>query len=94
MNRPEIQEILSKTSKTRFRLAGFAFAGRKSNPLGCDERFLSHCDFILSRASPGAIRIPDRMFGRKLRTIAWDDTAGAVSGDYFGIEELQEAIRR
>ena len=25
--------------KTRFRLAGCAFAGRESNPLGCDERF-------------------------------------------------------
>ena len=34
------------------------------------------------------------MFGRELRTIAWDDTAGGVSGNYFGIEELQEAIRR
>ena len=40
------------------------------------------------------IRIPDRAYGREMRTIVWDDEAGAVSGDYFGIEELQEAIRR
>ena len=44
---------------TRSRLAGCAFTGRESNPLARYERFLSHCDFLLSRASPGAIRDPD-----------------------------------
>ena len=38
--------------KTRFRLAGCAFAGRESNPLGCDE--WRHPPF---RPSPGAMRL-------------------------------------
>ena len=39
--------------KTRFRLAGCAFAGRVSNPLGHDERFPA-TSFPLSRAHPDA----------------------------------------
>ena len=34
--------------KIRFRLAGCAFAGRESNPLGRDERFQ-----LMSSSSPG-----------------------------------------
>ena len=34
--------------KTRFRLAGCAFTGRESNPLGCDKRFQ-----IISSSFPG-----------------------------------------
>src|SRR6185295_5134677 len=39
--------------KTRFRLAGCAFTGRGSNPLGHDERFPA-TSFPLSRAYPDA----------------------------------------
>ncbi len=39
--------------KTRFRLAGSAFAGRVSNPLGHDERFPA-TSFLLSRTYPDA----------------------------------------
>jgi hypothetical protein len=39
--------------KTRFRLAGSAFAGRASNPLGHDERF-QITFFLLSRTYPDA----------------------------------------
>lgn len=39
--------------KTRFRLAGSAFAGRASNPLGHDERF-QITFFLLSRTCPDA----------------------------------------
>ena len=40
--------------KTRFRLAGCAFAGRESNPLGHGERFQSVHVILLSRACPVA----------------------------------------
>ena len=40
---------------TRSLLADCAFTGRELNPLACDERFLAH-RFLLSRASPGAIK--------------------------------------
>lgn len=39
--------------KTRFRLAGSAFSGRASNPLGHDERFLTTF-ILLSRTYPDA----------------------------------------
>ena len=44
--------------KTRFRLAGFAFAGRESNPPGRYERFQ-----VMASSSPG-LRLAQYTFGR------------------------------
>ena len=38
------------------------------------------------------ITIPDRMFGRELRTIIWDDEAGTVEGDHFDIKNFQRVF--
>ena len=39
------------------------------------------------------IRLPDRMHGRELRTVIWDDEAGSVSGDHFDVGWMQEALQ-
>ncbi len=41
-----------------------------------------------------AIRMPDRMRGRELRTIRWDDEAGTVDGDHWHVPWLQELLAR
>ena len=33
------------------------------------------------------IMLPDRMRGRELRSIVWDDEAGTVSGDHYDVDE-------
>ena len=39
-----------------------------------------------------SIRIPDRVRGRELRTIVWDDEAGTVSGDHSEIDEIRRVF--
>ena len=38
------------------------------------------------------IRIPDRLRGRELRTIEWDDEAGTVSGDHSEIDDIRRVF--
>lgn len=38
------------------------------------------------------IRMPDRMRGRELRTVIWDDEAGTVSGDHSDVPWLLKMI--
>ena len=57
--------------KTRFRLAGSAFAGRASNPLGHDERF-QVTSILLSRTSPVArVVYAKRPFGGPQAVLAY-----------------------
>ncbi len=36
------------------------------------------------------ITMPDRMRGRELRTITWDDEAGTVAGDHKDVAHIRE----
>ena len=38
------------------------------------------------------IIIPDRVRGRELRSIVWDDEAGTVDGDHFSVAWLREVF--
>ena len=38
------------------------------------------------------IRLPDRLYGRELRTILWDDEAATVEGDHSKIPWMRERI--
>ena len=38
------------------------------------------------------IRLPDRLYGRELRTILWDDEAATVEGDHSDIGGMQATI--
>ncbi len=38
------------------------------------------------------IRLPDRLYGRELRTILWDDQAATVEGDHSDIPWMRERI--
>ena len=38
------------------------------------------------------IRLPDRLYGRELRTILWDDEAATVEGDHSDIGAMQAMI--
>ena len=38
------------------------------------------------------IRIPDRMRGRELRTIVWDDEAGTVAGDHVEVDDIRRVF--
>ena len=38
------------------------------------------------------IRIPDRLYGREMRTILWDDVAGTVEGDHSEIPDMQRVF--
>ncbi len=38
------------------------------------------------------IRMPDRLYGRDLRTIVWDDTAGTVEGDHSSVPGIAATL--
>ena len=38
------------------------------------------------------IRLPDRLYGRELRTILWDDEAATIEGDHSNIGGMQATI--
>ena len=38
------------------------------------------------------IRLPDRLYGRELRTILWDDEAATVEGDHSKVDAMQAMI--
>lgn len=40
------------------------------------------------------IMFPDFMVGRDLRSIVWDDEAGAVEGDHSQLDVIREALAR
>lgn len=75
--------------KTRFRLAGSAFSGRASNPLGHDERFLTTF-ILLSRTYPDASWAHAR---RKFFVLA--DVTAKARGKLAAIAPMAfEAVKR
>jgi len=79
--------------KTRFRLAGSAFAGRVSNPLGHDERF-QVTSILLSRTCPDASWAHARRKFFELADIAAAARRKAKGKPAFISPLAVEAVRR
>ena len=79
--------------KTRFRLAGCAFAGRESNPLGHGERFQSVHVILLSRAYPVASWVHPRVGGGAIADLDHDIVFQGPSPRGRGSREQQHRRR-
>ncbi|OCK57405.1 hypothetical protein LMTR3_21410 [Bradyrhizobium sp. LMTR 3] len=77
--------------KTRFRLAGSAFDGRASNPLGHVESFQT--TFFLSRAYPDASWAHARRKVYEVHAAAGSATAQEILARMGGLFEIEAEIR-